>query len=322
MSTNEDTILSQYNPGFRANLNMAPQQTDTRLLSRVDGDLNYAVPGTMFNADDVQPSDPEDIDSRVPDTPDKFMAQTRRVGFFKGFHDSAWIDNIDKAAELVDPTNKYMATLMAGRWRKVDNTILAGAFAPAYQYNGPVTDGAPASVNFPAAQIIAASDVSMKHDAEVVPANGSDYGMSVGKIIHAGLLLDDSELEGERYFAWGPQQKGDLLRRTPATSRYYNEVVALTSGTISNFMGFEFVLLPRSRFSFVLGHDGANANRQCMAWIKPALVYSARPIVDARIRIRSDKSDTPQAYYKGQHGVCRRYDKGVVQVVAYEGAEY
>ena len=81
MATNEDTVLSQYVPGFRANLNLAPQQTDTRLLGRVDGDLTYDTPGQMFNADDVQrTSDPEIIVTRVPDTPDKFPGFTRRVG--------------------------------------------------------------------------------------------------------------------------------------------------------------------------------------------------------------------------------------------------
>ena len=146
--------------------------------------------------------------------------------------------------------------------------------------------------------------------------------MSVGKVIHAGMLLDDSELEGERYFAWGPQQKADMLRRTPTTSVYYSEVKALVAGTINQFLGFNFVMLPRKRIPFTVGHDAASANRQCCAWIKPALVYCGRPITDARIRIRPDKSDTPQAFYKAQHGTARRYDAAVVQVVAYEGAAY
>ena len=318
----EDQVLSLYVPGFRANLNLAPQQTDTRVLGAVDGDLAYDTPGQMFNADDVQPSDPEDITTRVPDTPDKFVGMTRRVGMFTPFQDAAWLDNVDKARELEDPSNKIMMALMAGRWRKTDATILTGAIGNAYSKLD--ASGTLTATALPAAQQIASTDVSFAHDGEVVPTNASQYGMSVGKVIHAKMLLDDSDLEGDRYITFGPQQTADMLRRTPVTSVYYAEVKALVAGTIDNFLGFNVIRLPRKRIpvSATAGHDGATPVRACVAWIKPALVYRGRPITDARIRIRPDKSDTPQAFYKTEHGVCRRYDTAVVQVDAYEGAAY
>ena len=116
-TTNEDTVLSQYAQGFKANLNLAPQQKDSRLFGAVDGDMAYDTPGMMFNADDVGVSDPEPIVSRVPNTPDKFLAMTRRVGYFQPFHDAAWCDSLDKAREFTDPTSKYKEALMAGRFR-------------------------------------------------------------------------------------------------------------------------------------------------------------------------------------------------------------
>ncbi|HUO21712.1 MAG TPA: phage capsid protein, partial [Caulobacteraceae bacterium] len=198
MSTNEDTILSQYVPGFKANLNLAPQQTDTKLLSTVDEDLAYDVPGQMFNADDVGRSDPENISTRVPDTPDKFVGMTRRLGYFQPFQDAAWLDNVDKARELVDPTNKIMMALMAGRWRMVDKAIMAAALGLAYSKTDDTS--APSSSSLPAGQVVASTDVSAAHDGEVVPTDGSQYGLSVGKILRAGFLLDESELEGERFW--------------------------------------------------------------------------------------------------------------------------
>ena len=320
MATNEESVLSQYVPGFRANLNLSPQQTETKLLSAVDGELSYDTPGQMFNADDVGVSDPEDVLSRVPDTPDKFLAMSRRVGIFVPFHDSAWIDNVDKARELTDPTNKTMMALMAGRWRKVDTTIINRALGTAWSKaddTGTLTQNA-----LPASQIIPANDVSMAHDGEIVPTNASDYGLSVGKVIRAGMLLDDSELEGERHLPLGPQQMADLLRRTPATSTYYADVKALVSGQLTQFLGFTIHRLPRKRFPFVLGHDGVSAVRKIPAWIKPAVVYKGRPITDARIAIRRDKSDTPQAFYKTEHDAVRRYDEAVVEIDCYEGPAY
>lgn len=318
MSTNEDTILSQYVPGFRANLNLAPQQTDTKLLYAVDSDLAYDTPGQMFNADDVQPSDPEDISTRVPDTPDKFVAMTRRVGMFQPFQDAAWLDNVDKARELVDPTNKVMMALVAGRWRKVDVTILGAAIGNALSKadaSGTLTNNA-----LPAGQVVASTDQTFKHDAEDLPTAGNQYGMSVAKLLHAKYLLDEGELEGERFLALGSQQLTDLLRETPVTSRFYADVQALVQGKLSSFLEFNIIRLKSSRLSSAgAGHDGTSPIRQCVAWVKDAILYRGRPITDARIRIRPDKSDTPQAFYKTEHGAVRRYDKSVVEIDCYEG---
>lgn len=321
MSTAEDTILSQYVPGFKANLALAPQQAATRLLSTVDGDLAYDTPGQMFNADDVQTSDPEDVYTRVADTPDKFVAMARRIGYFAAFEDSAWLDNVDMARELVDPTNKIMAALMAGRWRKVDKTILAAALGNAYSKTDATS--APAVSALPAAQIIASTDVTFAHDAEVTPTDGSQLGLTVGKILHAQFLLDESELEGPRHFVGTSQQKADLLRRTPATSRYYADVQALVTGKVSSFLDFNFHWLKSSRVpSAGLGHDGASALRQNVAYIQDAIIYRGRTITNARIAVRHDKSDTPQAFYKAEHGAVRRYDAAVVEVDCYEGQPY
>lgn len=310
-NSNEDSVLSQYVPGFRANLNLAPQQLKSKLFDAVVGNMEYDAAGTQFNADDVLATDPEDVQTRVADTPDKFLGFTRRVGFFGEYHDAAWLDNIDKAKTLEDPTNSTMQALMAGRGRKIDSTILAAAIGTAYErQDGP--EAAPTAVAFPTTQIVGSSDVQLAQQGEVVPDDGSDYGLSIGKLIYAGLLLDDSELEGdERYFAASAMQKADLLRTTPATSTYYTEVQALVSGKLDTFLGFKFIWLPRSRVPL---KSGSTTIRRCVAWEKPAIVYNARTVTTARISIRNDKSDTPQAFYKASHGAVRRYDKAVVAV--------
>lgn len=306
-----NSIVTQYETGFRANMNMAPQQMTSRLIGKVDADLNYTKEGELWNADDIGVSNPEDISTRVPDTPDKFLEFSRRVGSFRPFHDSAWLDNVDHARMLEDPTNKTMAALMAGRWRYADDKIIAAAVGNALVKE---EDGTYTTTALPATQIIAADDVDYVHDDETAPTNGDDYGMGIGKIIKAGLLLDESEIDevtdGERFLALSAKQIGDLLRSTPVTNSDYASVKALYDGKVNHLLGFTIV---RTQRLLKTGN-----NRRCLAWLRPALVYNARPIVNASIRIRHDKSDNLQAYYKSEHGATRRYDNGVVEILAKE----
>ena len=307
MATNEDTILSQYVPGFKANLNLVPQQMTGRLIGAVDADLSYGEAGELFNADDIGASDPEDVVGRVAPTPDKFLSFTKRVGSFVPYHDAAWLDNVDKARMLEDPANKTMQALMAGRWRKVDSCIIAAALGTAKERTDQSTY---ANRSLPAAQVVAVNTQTYVHDDETVPAASADYGMGIGKIIEAGVILDASEIEGEKFLALSAKQMGDLLRSTPVTNQFYNDVRALVSGKVSSLLDFSIIRTER------LLKTGSN--RRCLAWKKPAIVYRSRPITNARISIRTDMSDTPQAFYKTEHGAVRRYDAGVVEILAKE----
>jgi hypothetical protein len=309
--TVETDILSQYVPGFRANLNLAPQQAVSKLVAAVDSDLAYDGVGEMFNMDDVAESDPEDVTTRVPDTPDKFISVGRRVAFFREFHDSAWFDNVDKVKEITDPTSTMMRSMMAGLGRKRDLYIQAQMFGNTFTKSDN-TDGSIAASAFPAGQIIAANIQTNIHQAETIPGGAVDYGLSVGKVIEANRLLDESELEGERFMLLSSNQKSDLLQRTPVTSKFYLEVEALHSGKLSSFMGFTIITMASKRMQKV------GNNRLIPAWIKEAIQYKSRMITNASIRIRNDKSDTPQAFYKASHAGGRRYDNAVVQILCKE----
>ena len=320
----EDTVLAEYSQGFKLNLNLAPQQTDTRLFSVVDGDLAYEPPGEMFNLDDVQQTNPQPRQGRAGPTPDSFPSFVRRVGVFSPFEDAKWLDKVDAAREMGDPTNKVMKAMMAGRYRAIDAAIAAQAIGSTYSMaaNQPGSASALTANPLPSAQIVSPSDVSFAHDAEVVPSDGSQYGMAVGKLIHAQMLLQESELEGQMHFALTSEQLADLKRRTPATSLYYSDVKALQSGEIDEFLGIKFHRLHKSLIPYYVGHDNVSPVRQCFAWVESALVYRSRPIEEAKIWLRYDRRGTPQAYYCFDHGAARRYDTAVVEVDCYEGAPY
>lgn len=301
MSAAEDSIPSHYVQGFRANLNLLPQQMNSRLIGCVDADLSYSEPGTSFNADDIGASQPARVTTRVPDSPEGFVEQVRRGGHFEAFADGKFVDDLDKARELSDPTNSVMQSMMAGKNRYMDDKIVDVMFGTAYSGQTLTTANA-----FPSSQIIAAADRQNLHDAEVVAGSGA-LGLTVGKIITAGQMLDATELEGERYFAITSYEKAQLLASTPVTSSDFQSVKALVAGTIDSLYGFKFVRTERLPVA-------ANVT-SCAAWVKPAIAYRARTIQNAWIDRRKDKSGRWYAYYETEHAGVRRYDTGVVQVL-------
>lgn len=306
MSNDPNAVMARYVPGFKSNLNLSPQQKTSTLVDAVDADLNYSEPGEGFNLDDLGESTPEDVATRVPNTPDKFIGGRRRVANFTEFHDSAWLDSVDKAKLLEDPTNMTMAALMAGRWRKVDDRIMAAGLGATFEKDA--STGALNAISLPASQILPVDYQVYKHDAETIAGAGTPYGMSVGKLIGAGALLDEGEVEGDRYIALAPGDIASLLTRTPVTSTYYGAVQALVKGDVNELLGFKVKRLASKRF-LVTG-----AERRVMAWVKPAIAYRGRPVVNASITVRTDKSHTPQAFYKTSHAAGRRYDEGVVEI--------
>lgn len=293
---------NQYVPGFVANLQLTPQQLTSRLVGAVDADLSYTNPGKLFNADDIDQDDDEvAVEGRAPPSPESYANHLRRVGFLKSAAKGRFIESLDKVRMLTDPSNTVMAGMMATKWRASDDRIIA-AFNEASN-NG---ENGTTSVAFPAAQVIGVQDRGYIHDAEVLPASG-DLPLTIGKLIGAKVKLDQSELEGERYIVVSAIQLGNLLSSTPATSGDYQSVKALANGETSAFMGFNFIRSER------LPYAAANI-RSCFAWVKPAIQYKERPIENARITQRADRSYRWYAYYEVERGALRRYDGGVVQI--------
>jgi hypothetical protein len=296
-----------YTPGFKSNLELTPQVKNSRLMQCVDADLSYTDVGKMFNADNLDVDDPVDVVGRVPDSPEGFADHSRRVGFFSAFHDGRFIEDLERVRMLQDPANTVMQGMMAKKWKKHDQRIIQ--ILDGSSYNG--ENGTDVEA-FPAGQIIGADDRNFLHDAETVAASG-DLPLTVGKIILTGVMLDEAEIDtddggtgGQRFFAWSARQKGQLLSTTAATSSDYAQVKALVNGQINEAFGFTFVrseLLPK-----------AAGIRRCYGFIKKAVQFKVRPIQNAWIDRRKDKSGRWYAYYETEHGGLRRYDTGVVAV--------
>ena len=317
------TAQSLYVPGFRANLNLAPQQTRSRLLDTVDADLAYDTPGQYFNADDVGTSDPQLVTTRVPDSPAGFVDMYRRFGAFLPYNDGRFIDNEDLVRQLEDPTSKVMQSMLAGLGRNRDVIILGangiGGILGSYQYQNAAGAYASGPVN---ANVIATNTLFAHEDETITAIEGGDGfpGLSIGKLILAKMQLDNSEIDepmpGDRpsnyHIAVTANQLGNLLQSVPATSSFYSEVKALIAGTLNYFMGFHFHRMPMTTAFNPIPKVGYV--RQCPAWAKSAILYRGRTIIPEEVVKRADKSFRWYAYYEFNHGALRRYDGGVVRV--------
>lgn len=295
----------QYVPGFVANLQLVPQQKTTRLVNTVMADLSHTTPGEMFNGDDIGDDDDEvEVNTPAPDSPESFANHIRRVGFFKSYAKGRFIETLDKVRMLQDPANSIMAGMMATKNRATDSKIIETLFGAAREGKTGET-----TVAYKSAQTIAVDNRDFLHQAESVAASGA-LPLTIGKIIKAGVMLDQSELEGERYFAWTATQKGQLLATTPTTNSDYASVKALVNGEINQLLGFTFVRSERLPVTAGV--------RSCAAYVKSAVVYKERPIENATIVRRADKSNRWYAYYEVERGGLRRYDEGVVKVLCQE----
>jgi hypothetical protein len=317
------TAQSLYVPGFRANLNLLPQQSRSRLLECVDSDLAYDTPGQYFNADDVGTSDPQLVTTRVPDSPSGFVDMYRRFGSFLPYADGRFIDNEDLVRQLEDPTSKVMQSMLAGLGRNRDAVIIGsggvGGVMGTYQYQNSAGAYAQGPAN---ANIIASNFAGSHEDEDITKVEGGDgaYGLTIGKLIQTKINLDNSEIDeplpGDRptdyHFACTATQLGDLLRGVPATSSFYNDVKGLIAGTLSYFLGFHFHRLSANAQFNPLAKT--SYTRKCLAWHRNAIIYRGRTIIPEEVVKRADKSFRWYAYYEFNHGCVRRYDGGVWEV--------
>ena len=229
------TAQSLYVPGFRANLNLLPQQTRSRLLAAVDSDLAYDTPGQYFNADDVGTSDPQLVTTRVPDSPSGFVDMYRRFGSFLPYADGRFIDNEDLVRQLEDPTSKVMQSMLAGLGRNRDVVIIGaggvGGLLGTYQYQNTAGAYATGPAN---ANVIASNNAFQHEDETIANTEGGDgaYGLTIGKLILAKMQLDNAEIDepypgdkpSDYHIAVTATQLGNLLqsvrRRTASTTTF------------------------------------------------------------------------------------------------------
>lgn len=296
--------------GFRANLNMTPQVTESVYLAHVDADLAYSTPGKLFNVDTIGTSDPKDVDTVVPDSPEGLVDMTRRVGGFKGFHDGKFIESLQKVHQLQDPTSEVMAAMRAGKMRKHDQAIRNAFFAAVR-----IGENGENTLNFPSGKIVGVQSRKFLHAQEgtALPASG-DLPLTIGKLLTARQTIRKTYIQnllpGSRLkIAVRSDDISQLLTTIPATSGDYQTVKRLEQGEITTFMGFDFVIDETPPVK-----AGVSGVYILPVWMDRAIQFKAREIHMATITPRADKSMRPYAYYESEQGAVRAWDEGVAGI--------
>ncbi len=289
-------ITTAFVQQYGSNVWMLAQQKASRLYNTVT--LETGVVGKSAYFDQFGIASGQEITSRHGDTPLNSTPFARRKVDIVDWDIADLTDNIDKIKTLIDPNNAIVQAQAAAAGRKIDDLIIAAAFATAYTGETGST-----STSFPAANQVAVNSWAYG-------TGTGNTGLTISKLIEARQKLEANEgiEDGEEAFIIvSSKQKANMLATTEATSADYASVKALVRGEIDTFMGFKFIRSER------LAVDGSNY-RRVPVYTKRGLGLAVSSNITARVSERSDKRYSMQAYTALSMGATRLEENRVIEI--------
>ena len=142
-------------------------------------------------------------------------------------------------------------------------------------------------------------------------SGGSNSGLNLAKLTAASFLLDKNEIdENGRKFAYSARELNNLITNVDqVNSVLYNDVRALRSGRIEDFMGFSFI-----RTELVPFVAGSTTIRSCVAWQQDCLFMGMGRDVQSKLDILPTQSQAVQVYTCMLMDATRSTEAGVVQI--------
>ena len=282
-------ITTSFVEQYSANVSLLAQQTGSKLRSAVDVE---SVRGKNAFFDQVGATAAQLRTSRHGDTPQLDTPHSRRRVSLATYEWADLVDDADKVRMLIDPTSTYARAAAAAMNRSIDDVIITAMNASADTGVAGAT-----STALPSAQKTSTSD--------------SGDGLSVAKLRSAKYILDNNDIDPslKRYLVCGPKQIQDLLAITEVTSSDYAVVIALATGTVDSFLGFQFIMSTRLNLDSTYPTD-----RLVFAFTEDAIKLAIGKDVSAKISERADKSYSTQVYYSMDLGATRMEESKVVQI--------
>jgi hypothetical protein len=99
-----------------------------------------------------------------------------------------------------------------------------------------------------------------------------------------------------------------MLNKKIMTNDQYEKAEKIKEDGVGRLLGFNWIILPEAMPEVAPGIRGYFAVNS------RGIVFKTRPIVQARVAVRHDRSDAPQAYYSEELGAVRMIDEAVVQI--------
>jgi hypothetical protein len=298
---------------FHSNVVHLSQQKGSKLQDKVrretqGGEADFF---DRIGAVDAQLKTGRHSDTTYMNTPHSRRKVTTSPYFFADL-----VDKEDKVKVLNSPESEYLIAALNALGRGKDDEIIAAALGSAWGGDRGQTE-----VPLPTSQKLAAHDGSTT----------TGVGLNVDTLVRANFKFENNEVDSDikKYFAINSYAKMALLGNTEITSIDFNSVKALVSGSVNEFMGFEFVSLerlPRSSsnvtYTVTDGTVGAGTgtitaakSRRGFAWAMDGLLMSTAEEVMTKIDVLPTKHYSTQVYAKMNIGATRMEEVKVLEVI-------
>lgn len=332
MSATPQSIETHYRQAFKAGLESAFQQFDSKLMQHVqivrqDGEFDFY--DRIGIAEEMQVNS-----TRYGDNPHtEIEHQRRRIGIVE-YDNGKMIDPKDIARVANDPTNEYNRAFIASGHRKLDDIIVDGWFGNAYigkkgetvvsfvgENSGKVTVGNLSKGNTRpittagryVVQAGSCEGICVAHDY-VATGNAADSGLTLAKLkaVRSTMLkLESITMEEMLNCFITERQFEDLLNIEEVINADYTVRKNLAEGNVTEFMGFRFIHTER------LPAD-ASGNRRCVVAPSASLKLAVGKELKADMWRLPDKKNIPYLYFAMSAGASRMWGELTAEVKCVE----
>lgn len=288
------TIDTAFVQQYASTLYVLAQQGKAKFASRV---RNEGCQGESKAFERLGEAEVQEITSRHSDTPNNEQTHSRRWVTPSNYDTNSYVDEEDKLAMLIEPTNEYMQNQARALGRKTDDIIITAALGAAAAGVTPTT----ASVAFKD------ESTSINGDGTVTTlgtlaavATVADIGLA--KIATMLQLFYDEDVDEQipLYWAVSPKDVRAMLQVSQLTSADYVSLKPLESGDIVKFCGFNFFRSTR------LTKDAATSTAyRTIAWAQDGIIWASGKQVESHIDQLPTKRYTTQVYSKMNGGAVR-----------------
>ncbi len=284
-------ITTAFIKGFQQGITHLAEQKESRLRPHVRFETLTTGDRNFF--DQVGSVTATAATTRHADTPLTDTPHSRRQVVPTPYKHADLIDRADLLRTLNDPTNAYSVAFGRAFGRAADDLIIAAAL-------GTAKTGVDGST-------------STTHPAGDYQIASGSAGLTLIKIIGANKVLRAAENDPEDGFKMcvSQEQFEDVLNDSTITSADYASMRALMAGTITTFMGFDWV--PSERLA-----TNSSSERRCLAWAKNSMLFGTLEEYNVRVSERDDKSYSTQVFAENDMGSTRMDETGVVEIACTE----
>lgn len=214
-------------------------------------------------------------ESRFEDLPLDEIDHNRRWMSPEFYRKRIFVDDEDQIALHTDPTSAYIQALAKAAVRKKNDVIKAAFFGSLSGGDVPGTD----TYTFDNSAFTAVSEGgrTIVHDTtNAFAAGGTSTGLTIDKLILAREAMVNLKNNPNEKFniAVNPRQLSDMLRSPETQSIDTNIIRSLLAGTITEYMGFHFIV----DFNVTLGSSNdvdSNTNvYECPVWSKEGILFA------------------------------------------------